>query len=147
MGADTLVYLVLYNSFALLGWAYLWYLQVSFYVTGKTDFWKTVEIPLKIVQTSALLEILHSALRLVRSPVMTTAIQVLGRLFILWGYVNIAPQSQQSWALNLLIHAWSIVEVPRYLFYLFKLLEMDMPKALLFLRYNLFYVLYPLGML
>lgn len=86
MGADTLVYLVLYNSFALLGWAYLWYLQVSFYVTGygsetdairyrKTDFWKTVEIPLKIVQTSALLEILHSALRLVRSPVMTTAIQ------------------------------------------------------------------------
>lgn len=42
---------------------------------------------------------------------------------------------------------WSIVEVPRYLFYLFKLLEMDMPKALLFLRYNLFYVLYPLGML
>ena len=86
MDANTLVYLILYNSFALLGWAYLWYLQVSFYAIGydstsdlicgrKTDFWKTVEIPLKIVQTSALLEILHSALRLVRSPVMTTAIQ------------------------------------------------------------------------
>lgn len=40
-----------------------------------TDFWEYVATPLKIVQTTALLEILHSMLGLVRSPVMTTALQ------------------------------------------------------------------------
>lgn len=37
------------------------------------------------------------------------------------------------------------MEVPRYMFYLFKLLGLQMPTWLLFLRYNLFYVLYPTG--
>ena len=41
---------------------------------------------------------------------------------------------------------WSLVEVPRYLFYLVKELGWKMPTWLLFLRYNMFYVLYPLGM-
>ena len=42
--------------------------------------------------------------------------------------------------------SWSLVEVPRYLFYLLKLVNVKIPTWLLFLRYNLFYVLYPLGM-
>ena len=45
----------------------------------------------------------------------------------------------------ILIISWSLVEVPRYLFYLVKLLGLSMPDWLLFLRYNLFYVLYPTG--
>ena len=40
---------------------------------------------------------------------------------------------------------WSLIEVPRYLFYLLKLLEVKIPTWLLFLRYNLFFVLYPAG--
>ena len=36
--------------------------------------------------------------------------------------------------------------MPRYLYYLVKELGWKMPTWLLFLRYNLFYVLYPLGM-
>lgn len=43
--------------------------------------------------------------------------------------------------------SWSLVEVPRYLFYLFKQLDWPVPTWLRFLRYNLFYVLYPVGML
>lgn len=43
-------------------------------------------------------------------------------------------------------YSWSLVEVPRYLFYLLKLVNIKVPTWLLFLRYNLFYVLYPLGM-
>ena len=41
--------------------------------------------------------------------------------------------------------SWSLVEVPRYLFYIVKLLNVSMPSWLLFLRYNLFLVLYPTG--
>lgn len=37
------------------------------------------------VQTCALLEVLHSALGWVRSPVATTAAQVASRLFLVWG--------------------------------------------------------------
>ena len=40
---------------------------------------------------------------------------------------------------------WSLIEVPRYLFYLLKLLEVKIPTWLLFLRYNLFFGLYPAG--
>ena len=43
------------------------------------------------------------------------------------------------------MESWSLVEVPRYMFYLVKLLALPMPTWLLFLRYNLFYVLYPTG--
>lgn len=44
-----------------------------------------------------------------------------------------------------MVLSWSLVEVPRYLFYLMKLLHLSMPTWLLFLRYNLFIVLYPTG--
>jgi len=43
--------------------------------------------------------------------------------------------------------AWGITEVVRYLFYFFKLLtpKSGPPKLLVWLRYSLFLVLYPLG--
>lgn len=44
-----------------------------------------------------------------------------------------------------MVLSWSLVEVPRYLFYLMKLLHLSMPTWLFFLRYNLFIVLYPTG--
>ena len=39
------------------------------------DFWSTIEKTLKFSQTAAVLEIVHSMLGLVRSPVMTTTLQ------------------------------------------------------------------------
>ena len=45
----------------------------------------------KWTQTAAVLEIVHSALGLVRSPVGTTAAQVASRLWTVWGVVEIAP--------------------------------------------------------
>ena len=41
--------------------------------------------------------------------------------------------------------SWSLVEPPRYLYYIVKTMGVKMPTWLLFLRYNLFYVLYPTG--
>lgn len=83
--ADLLVYLIFYNTACMLGWFYLWVLQYQFYTSGfafdrlvitrSGDFWALIGTPLKWVQTAAVMEIVHSMLGLVRSPVMTTALQ------------------------------------------------------------------------
>ncbi|KNB45488.1 hypothetical protein JH06_3577 [Blastocystis sp. subtype 4] len=127
------------------GWMYLWFLQYKYYTSPAMDFWKTIEMPLKYVQTMAILEIIHSMLRIVRSPVLTTTLQVFSRIMILWGYANISEAAQQSFGIKLMVLSWSLVEVPRYLFYIVKTLNIPMPTWLLFLRYNLFYILYPTG--
>lgn len=67
------------------GWFYLWVLQYKYYtspyvffidmISREMDFWKTIEMPLKYVQTAAVLEIVHSMIGIVRSPVLTTALQ------------------------------------------------------------------------
>jgi very-long-chain (3R)-3-hydroxyacyl-CoA dehydratase len=51
------------------------------------DYTKNYEISgwlITIVQTGALLEIFHSLFGLVKSPIMTSLIQVSSRLFLVW---------------------------------------------------------------
>lgn len=77
-----------------------------------------VKPTLNIVQTAAVLEIVHSMLRLVRSPVMTTALQgrlhcrhfilVFSRVMVLWGYANISENSQQSFGIKLMIMRYEL---------------------------------------
>lgn len=70
-------YLSLYNAASMAGWAYVLALSAQhFQAGGKPEgLYGAIEEPLKIVQTTAILEIAHAALGLVRSPVATTAIQ------------------------------------------------------------------------
>eukprot|EP00951_Prasinocladus_malaysianus_P037525 scaffold403922_cov50-Prasinocladus_malaysianus.AAC.1 len=64
-------------------------------------------MPLKIVQTAALLEVVHSAVGLVRSPVLITAMQVASRIWILWGVVVAVPSTtKQSLYLFRLVGMW-----------------------------------------
>lgn len=70
---------------------------------------------------------------------------VLSRLAVLWGIVHVAPPAQVHWAFALMAISWSLVEVPRYVFYLWKLVSNSVPYWLLWVRYSLFIVLYPTG--
>lgn len=45
------------------------------------------------------MEILHSLVGLVRSPVGTTFMQVMSRLILVWGYSTPCPASQAHWSL------------------------------------------------
>lgn len=103
-----------------------------------------VEKPLKIVQTAAIMEVLHAALRLVKSPVATTAIQVASRLAVLWGVAHFSAQGQQHWAFSLMVASWGLVEVPRYLFYAVSD-NTEPPAFMVWIRYSLFLILYPTG--
>ena len=91
----------------------------------------------------------------IRGRIVFILIIVFSRIMILWGYANISEAAQQSFGIKLMVlrcylfvhvmTSWSLVEVPRYLFYIVKTLNIPMPTWLLFLRYNLFYILYPTG--
>ena len=120
--------------------------------------YQAVELPLMVAQTAAIMEILHSLVGLVRSPVAITALQVASRLWIVWGIIVPVQQDTISSAvkiteigglsveLNLLtlLVAWSLSELIRYSFFALK--EMGIvPYLSLWLRYSGFIVLYPLG--
>eukprot|EP00008_Paramoeba_atlantica_P011436 CAMPEP_0201475872 /NCGR_PEP_ID=MMETSP0151_2-20130828/1207_1 /ASSEMBLY_ACC=CAM_ASM_000257 /TAXON_ID=200890 /ORGANISM="Paramoeba atlantica, Strain 621/1 / CCAP 1560/9" /LENGTH=754 /DNA_ID=CAMNT_0047856079 /DNA_START=76 /DNA_END=2337 /DNA_ORIENTATION=- len=148
------LYLILYNLVSAAGWAYLFYLFVVHLmgVNGQgpdpaVEFYEQVGFPLKVIQTAATLEIFHSLLGFVRSPVVTNIIQVGSRLVVVWAYLSPSPASQEHWSLYLLIGSWSFVEIPRYLFYVFATLTSSdkIPGLLFFLRYSLFMILYPTG--
>jgi hypothetical protein len=140
-------YLVLYNLACAAGWAYNLSLLVQSYFAGETAIqaWSKSGPILTIVQTMAVLEIFHSIFKLVSSPWLTTFIQVMSRLIVLWGYT--IPSSHQHWSFYLLAISWSTVEVPRYLFYVWQLLfpTTPAPLPLFWLRYSLFALLYPTG--
>ncbi|KAL9086476.1 MAG: hypothetical protein Q9165_007092 [Trypethelium subeluteriae] len=100
-------------------------------------------------QTLAIMEILHSATGLVRAPLSTTALQVASRLLLIQLIVPTFPHTTtQSPAYASMLVAWSSSEVVRYSYFAWALgagSPRFVPSALAWLRYNLFFVLYPLG--
>ena len=48
---------------------------------------------LHITQSFAVVEVLHAAAGLVRSPIFTAAQQVASRLFIVWGILWLVPEA------------------------------------------------------
>ncbi len=85
------LYLFLYNALLTAGWAYLLFLVVDHYLNHRapTELYAVIEAPLKLFQTLAIMEIVHSILRLVPSPVGTTVMQVWSRLFVVWFIVDL----------------------------------------------------------
>lgn len=110
-----------------------------------------------LIQSIALLEVVHSALGFVRSPLQTTGMQVASRLLVVWWFVESEASARTSGWYASMIGAWSIAEILRSSYYLAALLHLLPPRAdahratkvvldtLTYLRYSAFYVLYPLG--
>ncbi|KAF9051067.1 PTPLA-domain-containing protein [Hymenopellis radicata] len=96
------------------------------------------------VQTCAILEVAHVMLGWVRSPLVTTAMQVTSRLYAIWGVTEQFPEVCSNPLYTTMVFAWSVTEVIRYSFYAANLLGHE-PYPLLYLRYTAFYVLYPMG--
>ena len=138
-------YLFLYNAACCVGWG-LCLVKCIQHIRDQSieTLYTDVEMNLKIVQTAAVLEIIHAAIGFVKSPVMTTFMQVFSRVWTLWAVMHISPMSQTSLFFTLACTSWSLVEVPRYAFYAFNLLG-SVPYPLFWLRYSLFAILYPTG--
>ena len=98
---------------------------------------------------------------LVRASPVTTALQVASRLFLIWGVLSLYPEivvvrnrfgrdepgpNGGVYAFAGILVAWSITECIRYAFFVWKEGVSDrVPSWLTWLRYNTFFVLYPLG--
>ncbi|KRZ96154.1 Alpha-N-acetylglucosaminidase [Trichinella sp. T8] len=117
-------YLFLYNTVQFIGWSLIFWKIVIGLLTGITlnHVYSVVGCQVEFFQTLALLEIVHSYTGLVRSPTVTTAIQVLSRLFILWPITHCVVEAQSSLGTFLYITAWSISEIVRYSFYALNIL-------------------------
>lgn len=70
--------------------------------------------------------------------------QVASRLLLVWGVVNNFPFLAKSAVYSSMLVAWSVTEVIRYSFFVLTLSGYQ-PGFIKWLRYNTFYVLYPLG--
>lgn len=70
--------------------------------------------------------------------------QVASRILLVWGVVNNFPYLARSPAYSTMLIAWSITEVVRYSYFVFTLSGYK-PGFISWLRYNTFFVLYPLG--
>ena len=83
---------------------------------------------------------------LVRSPLLTTIMQVSSRLLLIWAVINRYPSPTASSPFySFMLLAWSVTEVIRYSYFVWNLQGNDVPPFVTWLRYNTFYVLYPVG--
>lgn len=137
-------YLKLYNLTLAIGWAILLFL----YILNGCKLDEVGLMLLNICQFAAVLEIIHAALKVVSSPVGTT-IKQLGSRFMVVVLIDLLKSEEYMnvggiTGLHLIMFAWGITEIVRYSFYFSGLIGKEV-KLLVFLRYTLFLVLYPMG--
>lgn len=72
--------------------------------------------------------------------------QVASRYLLVWGIIYPFPWLARSPFYTSMLLAWSVTEVIRYSFFALSLSGFQ-PKSLVWLRYNTFFVLYPVGIL
>lgn len=164
--SPTQQYLIGYNALCLGLWSIITlrsiFLIPILYTLGKPEgLLDALFTLLKWTQTIALLEIVHAAVGLVRASPITTAMQVSSRILIVWVVLQLYPQIVATTnaigkrapgsitgpvAFSGILLAWGITEVIRYGFFVWKAaISEQVPRALTWLRYNTFFVLYPMG--
>ncbi|KAL4788274.1 tyrosine phosphatase-like protein [Aspergillus varians] len=116
-------------------------------------FSETYSPLLQLAQSLAVLEILHSLVGIVRAPFVTTAMQVASRLFVVWGVLFPFHESIMGagdvgvYGYLGCLFAWGVTECIRYGFFVMQVnggVE-TVPAWWQWLRYNTFYILYPIG--
>ncbi|ODA79982.1 hypothetical protein RJ55_02940 [Drechmeria coniospora] len=138
-------YLVLYNILSATAWSVILGRTVALCVLrGPQVVYEDIGEWTKWTQTVAIVEILHSLLGVVRAPVFTTLMQVSSRLLLVWAIVDSFPFLAFSPFYSSMLIAWSVTEVIRYSYFALNLSGLR-PAFLTWLRYNTFFVLYPVG--
>lgn len=157
-GLSTLpkLYLLAYNGILSAGWLLILMQTIRYTVLHRKTLqhlngyvpglYADLQGPLKIFQTAAFMEVVHSIVGLVSSSAVVTFLQVYSRIFLLWAVLVGVQSVSNGIGLLLIAYAWSITEVVRYAFYFFSLLD-NVPYLIKWARYTLFFVLYPIGVL
>lgn len=101
------------------------------------DPFRFLDLWARVVQTAMVLDILHCAAGLTGGWVVTTALQIASRLLLVWA---VTPDVSGPTPAHLAMYlAWGAAECIRFLYYISR------GKAIRWLRFSAFLVLYPLG--
>ena len=138
------IYLLSYNLISFFLWSYVF---VHVFISP-FSFLQNISVVLKVVQTLAILDICHTYLGLSTSFKLPVMMQTLTRLIFTWFILGKYGVTTLGWIPLMVVGSWSIIEIVRYLYYFFKVKfeeENQVPSIILWLRYRLFFILYPLG--
>nr|XP_043619200.1 very-long-chain (3R)-3-hydroxyacyl-CoA dehydratase 2 [Erigeron canadensis] len=147
-GSLSNLYLFIYNSAQAFGWATaLFKLSVSFSSTKSVNggYASAGEL-ICLLQTVGFMEVLHGALGIVPSGFLFPLMQWGGRTHFLLAIVRQINEVQDSPAVLIAFLAWCCMEIVRYPFYALSCLG-KCPSFLTYLRYTVFIVIYPIGVL
>jgi len=135
---------VTYNIVGVLGWSALLLTSLQHIITTKNfhilqsdNVWKIVQL----VQSMQVLEIIMSLLRITRSPVLASLVQVIARMFVVF---LVFPFVKDSDYPALAIIPWCLADLIRSLYYTNVELKIN-NNFIEWLRYSAFLILYPIG--
>ncbi|KAL4969680.1 putative membrane protein [Aspergillus stella-maris] len=145
-------YLLCYNALSAILWLriLLTILSSVFSPNASTStseaIYAAIEPQARWTQTLAIIEILHSATGLTRSPIFTTFTQIFARSVQVWviNYLY-ASTTSSSVLYPAMLFAWSLADTVRYTYFAILQSRFSVPEVLKWLRYSLFTVLYPVG--
>ncbi|XP_030433402.1 very-long-chain (3R)-3-hydroxyacyl-CoA dehydratase 3 isoform X1 [Gopherus evgoodei] len=143
-------YLFMYNLVQFLGFSWIFVnMTVRLFILGKDSFYDTfhtIADMMYFCQTLAFIEILNSLVGIVRSPLVPSLLQVLGRNFVLFIVLGNVEEMQSKAVVFFVFYCWSIIELFRYPFYMLSCIDIEW-KLLTWIRYTIWIPLYPLGAL
>ncbi|KAJ3214800.1 hypothetical protein HDU67_001186 [Dinochytrium kinnereticum] len=139
-------YLIAYNAGSAMAWWWCTFRVLQNFKSLETSY-KDFGAVVLWTQSLAVLEIFHSLFRIVKSPLLTTVMQVSSRLVLVWLVCLPFPTVPQHLYYTTMVTAWGITEVIRYSYYALHILGLDGDHFwfLVWCRYHFFYVLYPIG--
>ncbi|KFP28166.1 Very-long-chain (3R)-3-hydroxyacyl-[acyl-carrier protein] dehydratase, partial [Colius striatus] len=148
-------YLVMYNLVQFLGFSWIFVnMTVRLFIlgTGKSralfysfsDTFHSISEMMYFCETLAIMEVVNALIGLVRSPLLPTVMQILGRNFVLFVILGSLEEMQSKPVVFFIFYSWSIIELFRYPYYMLSCIGIEW-KLLTWLRYTAWIPLYPLG--
>ena len=144
------IYLFLYNFIQLCGWSFFFFRGVLNLINFNSlqEMYSNTHIILECCQYGAFLEIIHAITGIVKTSILSTSIQILGRISIVL-LLQFVPV-EISYGYLIIFFAWSSIEIVRYSYYILNLIKknysnFNIPYLLIWCRYTFFIVLYPIG--
>nr|XP_019934796.1 PREDICTED: very-long-chain (3R)-3-hydroxyacyl-CoA dehydratase 3 [Paralichthys olivaceus] len=143
-------YLFVYNLVQFLGFSWIFVnMTVRLFIFGQESFYDTfnsISDVMFFCQILASVEVLNAAFGVVRTGVVPTLIQVVGRNFILFIIFGSLEEMHHQPVVFFVFYLWSAIEIFRYPFYMLGCCNTEW-KTLTWLRYTIWIPLYPLGVL
>ncbi|XP_054893768.1 very-long-chain (3R)-3-hydroxyacyl-CoA dehydratase [Poeciliopsis prolifica] len=143
-------FLLVYNLVQFLGFSWIFVnMTVRLFIFGQDslyDTFHTISDVMFFCQTLALVEVLNAAFGVVRTGVIPTLIQVVGRNFILFIIFGSLEEMHHRPVVFFVFYLWSAIEIFRYPFYMLGCFNTEW-ETLTWLRYSVWIPLYPLGVL